>query len=91
MGAVFQEAQTWLQTSGALSLSAVGQGRSALVTPSWSLCPAREKPVSTDADRDRLFGPGERAHRLETLCFLGLFISPSYLFFQGLPLGLTRR
>ena len=34
MGAVFQEAQTWLQTAGALSLSAVGQGRAALVTRS---------------------------------------------------------
>ena len=32
MGAVFQEAQTRLQTAGVLPLSAVGQGRAALVT-----------------------------------------------------------
>ena len=77
MGGVFQEAQTWLQTVGALSLLAVGQGESVLVTLSCSLCPAREKPdVSTDADRDQLLGPGEPALRLRLCVSWGCFSLP---------------
>ena len=77
MGGVFQEAQTWLQTVGALSFLAVGQGGSVLVTLSWSLCPAREKPdVSIDTDRDQLLGPGEPALRLRLCVSWGCFSLP---------------